>query len=145
MDNSHNYSRSLQCSSSFWHLRVQREAYTMVSLSFHQRVSLQAVRSATIVLHTSHFEYKLVNRHVKCMVIRLAMHACFPIARHWGQDGRSRKDETEQHSQQMGQPCLGTINNWYAQTSGDDGALVFAKWTLRMTHVIEVHQHPDPL
>lgn len=34
---------------------------------------------------------------------------------------------------------------WCAQTSGDDGALVLAKWTSMMRHVIDVHQHPDPL
>ncbi|XP_042142164.1 uncharacterized protein LOC115323759 [Ixodes scapularis] len=34
---------------------------------------------------------------------------------------------------------------WCAQTSNDNGAMVLAKWKSLMRHVLDVHQHPDPM
>ncbi|KAG0435527.1 hypothetical protein HPB47_018430 [Ixodes persulcatus] len=34
---------------------------------------------------------------------------------------------------------------WCARTSNGDGQLVLAKWTSLMRHIINIHEHPDPL
>lgn len=34
---------------------------------------------------------------------------------------------------------------WCPKTSGDDGELCLAKWVSLMDHIVDVHEHEDPL